>query len=238
MNKKIYIIDSFSDDLPGVKKDIENLVNFFKSPYGGEWKSDEIEHIYADNATILLINIDIIKELSLDYVIIIYSGHGCIDENDNVYIWLQSGIKVPISYFFNLSNKQLFIFDCCRKREPSQLIKESSDIIHAAHTRLSHTRKLYEELIECAMPQKNYLFACSPDEFANDTTNGAAYISELLRHSVNFTEGNQYKTVLEVQTQAEETVPVKYPEQHPDHCIPKLLRAYQLPFSINPLFPQ
>lgn len=240
MKKHAFIIDSDTTDLHGVQTDVDNFVEFLKSPCGGEWRDNEISHISQHCSLTddlgLLCDLHFIKEFNYDYIIVFYSGHGAIVNGKQV-IYLNNGIQTETANLCNLAKKQLTILDCCRKEETSnfsEIIKES---VAASRATIYHTRSYYEFLIAQAKEQQNFLFACSSNEFATDTANGAAYLNALFSaaYSIAKEESCSWLSVREVHDIA--TASVKrnpYLSQNPDYYIPKLRKNESLPFSINP----
>lgn len=234
MKKKIYIIRGDETDLPGIEYDIKHLVSFFTSPCGGGWLPNEIEEISFTRSSFLSITLENIKLLELEYIILIYSGHGGV-EDGLLNIYSCRGRPYPIYKMLNLAEKQLSIFDCCRKtviRHDSEPLTES---ILTKRANLYTTRFMYEGMVHRAIPQQCVLFACSDEECATDTNNGAVYINQLLRHAKGYSDDfTCWKSVHEVHWAASLSVPKIIPTQHPDCLLPKCSAEQCLPFSINP----
>lgn len=234
MKKKIYIIRGDETDLQGVKYDIKHLLSFFTSPLGGDWQPSEIEEISFTHTSSLFLKLEEIKLLELEYVILIYSGHGSV-EDGILNIYSRCGRPYPIYKMLKLAEKQLSIFDCCRKTVIPQEPEPLTESILTKKANFETTRFMYEDLIHRAIPQQCVLFACSEEECATDTNNGAVYINQLLRHAKAYTDNYTYwKSVHEVHWGASLSVPKIIPTQHPDCLLPKCRAEHQLPFSINP----
>lgn len=110
-----------------------------------------------------------LKEIDLDYLILIFTGHGAYDytEYNTDLVLRGSNVSKPWSVkdceINNIARKQLTILDCCRSCESFQqdgLIKES-------HANFSATvssdvaRARYESMIQLAPNQHTVLYACS-----------------------------------------------------------------------------
>lgn len=238
MKKIAIIIKSEANDLPGVVHDEINFWKFLKSPYGGEWHDSEFYTIstppaYRYSNAYLSSELEKIRNGGLEYAIVLYSGHGGINKEQEFVIYPNNGLNVKAEILCGLAQKQLTIFDCCREIDKKpEMIKEAAT---ASRSKCLSTRSLYEQLIHKAMPQQNFLFACGVDECAQDTSNGALYFGALLNSAKTYTDPKRWKTVKEAHDLAAAYVRLRsFDQQHPDCLIPKITRERCLPFSINP----
>lgn len=238
MKKIAIIIKSEANDLPGVVHDVENFKNFLRDPYGGEWHDGEIYTIstpshFRYSNKYLISALDNIKNGRYDYAIVLYSGHGGLNDDEQLIIYPDSGTDIPAAVLCNLAPKQLTIFDCCRSfDEEAKMVKEA---VNASSSICPSTRSFYEQLLHHAHPQQNILFACDMGEYAQDTSKGALYFNALLMAAKTYTSYSRWKTVRETHELAAEYVRLKsFNQQHPDYLIPKIPREHSLPFSINP----
>lgn len=238
MKKIAIIIKSEANDLPGVAHDERNFCNFLKSHYGGAWQDCEFHTVSTppllrSSIAYLCAELSIIQNRHYEYAIVLYSGHGSLNEEEQLIIYPDNGLAVEAKILCNLAPKQLTIFDCCRalEKEP-EMIKEAAD---AAQCYNPIARSRYENLVKKALPQQNFLFACGIDECAQDTSKGALYLNELFKAGKIFTGPMRWKTVREAHELAAKYVSLKsLGQQHPDCLIPKMPREFSLPFSINP----
>jgi hypothetical protein len=228
MRKQILLIGN-TNDLPGVNIDIRNYRDFFKSPFGGSWFDNEIiEHINSSAKEIKdeIINL---KNLKLDYLIVIFSGHGgyiretilelnadeeCIDESE----------------LNNIADRQLNIYDCCRS-ELEPIFESAKSRARTLMFSAYDNREKYENRIMQANHQQVRLYACSIGEVSYDTDTGGVYSKNLL--SVAKKVEKDFMTVGEAHMHASEKVREEFPDQNPDSVIPRLLSSRQLVLSMS-----
>lgn len=229
MEKRILIIGN-TDGLPGVKIDVENYKTFFKSSYGGDWYSSEIIEKVNSSKSEIKTTLENIKSKSLDYLIIIFSGHGG-QERETVLEINSSGETINESEFKNLADRQLNIFDCCRAY-PETITK---GIINEMETRtfsFTNTRARFEKRIMEANRQQVNLYACAIGEYAHDTSKGGAYSKNLL--AVSTIISGDYKLVGTAHEEASVLTTREFPDQHPDADLLRLLSSQQLIIGIKP----
>lgn len=234
MKKRILIISN-DKGLSGVKIDIENYKIFFQGSYGGKWNNDEIIEKHNTSKTDLILELENLKNMSLDYLIVIFSGHGGYDRykrgtllelNSNEYI-LENDLK-------NLAVRQLNIYDCCRicprieiRNLVNSLIIKNTSLIDI------NIRERYEKRIMQSIPQQIYLYACEIDEYAYDTSEGGNYSKHLIQCFLNIE--NEYKLISVAHQEASKLTTNKHPDQHPVISdLPRCLSSQQLIISIKP----
>lgn len=84
MKKKILIFGC-TDDGVGTSKDLYNYRNFFTSSTGGAWlETSEINLLSDPSKADLLLILDKLQKENLDYLIMVFSGHGSYIRNDTV----------------------------------------------------------------------------------------------------------------------------------------------------------
>ena len=170
MRKRILMIGDTSD-LDGVSVDICSYYDFFTSSIGGNWCHDEIDILQSPAKRPLFKKLNEIEEADYDYVITIFSGHGCEMDDEIVLAINGDGEDIVLDDLRNLSQKQLLIIDCCRYSYT--LLPDDILSLLTGTTALSMSRdpirKAYEKCIADAMPQEIILFACDGGEIAKDT---------------------------------------------------------------------
>jgi len=231
MQKKILIIGN-NDGLQGVKVDIENYKGFFKSHIGGEWYDSEIITKLNPSRTEIVDEITRMKSLSLDYSIIIFSGHG--GQKRETILELNSiGEKLYESELKDISKRQLTIFDCCRCY-PEPLVESARGVtalLNKAFTDVG-TRLRYETRIMQAIPQQANLYACSIGEEAKDSSAGGIYSKHLIQSAKRLQ--STFKLVGTTHIEAAELTTIENPKQHPDSLLSKCLSEQQLIISLRP----
>jgi hypothetical protein len=183
MKKKNLMIGN-TDNLPGVPIDISGFYDFFASPIGGNWCSEEMDILLNPPLHSLLQKIEAIANADNDFVITIFSGHGGEAYNGTVLSINGRGEKVMMQTLMNLAPKQLHIFDCCRSPMPRP-IDFSFRKTRATKRSMFRDpiRRAYEARIRVALPQEVFLFACDEGEAAKDTADGFYSYSQYLLHA-------------------------------------------------------
>src|SRR5688572_4065117 len=105
----------FTDFLPGVFPDLQNMKAFLLSPQGGAWKKEEITMLYNPGKKKLL---QTVKAMQADYTLTFFSGHGFPDDFDRRFISLTNGECTTDVKLLNSSARQLVLIDDCRKFIP------------------------------------------------------------------------------------------------------------------------
>jgi len=229
MEKRILLIGN-DEGLPGVKVDIENYKNFFKSSIGGAWLDSELIPKLNVSRFDLLKEIQRLKLQSLDYLVVIFSGHGG-QKRETVFELNPSGETLNESEIRHICNRQLNIFDCCRAY-PQRLFEGT--IYKAVSETLTDftTRRKYENRILESIHQEVLLYACSIGEVANDTSQGGVYSKYLIQSSKP--TNTKYRLVGSAHQAASVLVTNDFPNQHPDSVLPRCLSEQQLIIGINP----
>lgn len=180
-------IPSKGNFLPGVSRDVNNYLSFFKSDNGGAWENNEIiPKVYDWTPLALRTAIDRRKVERLDYAVIVFAGHGYALKNGDTYFELSDGNDVSLStiksWFPN--QKVLMIADSCQSfvnlyREGGILSEALAQRPFSQHR--DYLRNLYNSRIE-SVPTGAFTFASavSPGESANDTSKGGLYSYNLL----------------------------------------------------------
>ena len=200
--KAILIFNDGGPDnyLPGVKLDRANYLGFLKSPEGGAWEDNEIM-VYDNNCTraTLQTYIDTYRRAEgVGYWLIIFSGHGYTNDNDQTILELSPGDDCLVQDIKNATDysRRLLIADSCRT------------VIHAITDSLKRERRLFSTIARhdeyrdrCRalyMTQLegvygntfNVVYATANNQAANDDdTTGGYYTFELLHAAQACIEG-------------------------------------------------
>lgn len=228
MQKRILIIGN-DDGLPGVKVDFENYKRFFKSNYGGEWSDVEIIEKLNVSKADLLTQLISLKAMKLDYLIVVFSGHGG-QERETMLELNSKGECIAESDLKNLAHRQLNIYDCCRSYPQLLLDSVRSEMKLKLYSFIS-TRLKFEKRIMEASHQQVCLYACSIGEVANDTSKGGAYSKNLINCSISDT--NEYTLVGTAHEAASILTTVEFSKQHPDSVIPRYFTSQQLIIGVK-----
>lgn len=173
--------------LPGVSRDVDNYLAFFKSDNGGAWENDEIiSKCYDWTLSSLRTSIFCRRMEGLDYAVIVFAGHGYALRNGETYFELSDGNDVSLSTIKSWfpTQKVLMIADSCQcfvnlYREGGILNEAIAQRQFSRHR--EYLRNLYNRHIE-SVPTNAFTFASavSPGEGANDTSKGGLYSYNLL----------------------------------------------------------
>lgn len=173
--------------LPGVSRDVNNYLSFFKSNNGGAWENNEIiPKVYDWTSAGLYSTIYGRRMEGLDYAVIVFAGHGYALRNGETYFELSDGNDVSLSTIKSWfpTQKVLMIADSCQSfvnlyREGGILNEAFAQRQFSQHR--NYLRNLYNSRIE-SVPTNAFTFASavSPGEGANDTSKGGLYSYNLL----------------------------------------------------------
>jgi len=236
LNKKALIIGCSGNSegyLPGVEKDVKSIKNFLTSPYGGYWYKNEIIISYNETVNEIKNKIKSLKNENLDYLFIVFSGHGDFDSRKNERrLWIDEENYLYESDILNISSKQLTIIDACagmeEEEEFSITAMESMKIVSSEK---NYRKKFEEYLVKCPN-QEIILYSSKKGEYSTDTSRGGLFIQSLLDIAK---ENQEYEvlTALKAFELSENKVTRNSKnKQHPDYfAYPK--SGKKLPFSLK-----
>ena len=109
-----------NNHLDGIQYDKSDYLDFFHLPEGGYWQDEEIQ-IYDNSANIQQIRSQLIGVGAdyYDYIVIVFSGHGCANRFGETYFELSQGHEASLGDFKDLKNitgttRYMMIADSCR----------------------------------------------------------------------------------------------------------------------------
>jgi hypothetical protein len=230
MKKRILLIGN-NDGLPGVQKDFVNYKSFFMDEIGGNWHHDEIISKMNPKKTDLKKELQNLKNSSLDFLVVIFSGHGG-QKRETVLEINDNDEQIYESELNNIATRQITIFDCCRVYPLLEFTERYDRVLRKSASITTNIRELYERRIMQAIPQQLSLYACSIGESASDTNDGGVYSKNLLKgarliQSDYMTVGKAHEIATNLTKQ--ETI-----AQNPDSKLIRCLSSQELIFSINP----
>ncbi|WP_196360376.1 caspase family protein [Vibrio anguillarum] len=189
MNKKILIISNPGEQgaenyCEGVNVDVEQYINYFKSPLGGFWYESEISHL--NRPTESNVKTAIYELATLDYSLILFCGHGWYSSIDRATILeLRKGQELSEMELRKGGGKRTIVLDCCREVHEESIVKAAMESFSKARKISDLTpvecRKYYEKSISDASNGLIVTHACSISETAGDSTNYGGYYSGSLR---------------------------------------------------------
>lgn len=224
--------DTKEEKLYGVSKDLIKYKNHLLSLKGGAWLEDEIVTLEDTNINTLKRVILDVKLQQCDVVFTLYSGHGEYDTiNHCRNIWIDSKTKCSERELYSLSPKQIIILDSCSgERENEYAANESRSRIVLENKyidKFSLARKKYEQKCNECVNQTLKFYAAEKGTYANDTSEGGTYSTELLRVLHN---SNEDISIYKAHIMADRLIR-SYTEQKPDYDVPRLFNY--LPGVIN-----
>lgn len=131
MKKRVLMIANNAGSI-GALKDVELYTNFFLSLDGGAWEPSEIlEPLVSPSASELMARLITLHAEKLDYLVVIFSGHGCLHKNMKDTCLCLRGETLDADTcildrnLLGFAKKQLTILDCCRywETEPELLVE-------------------------------------------------------------------------------------------------------------------
>lgn len=229
MEKKILLIGN-NDGLPGVKIDLENYKKYFLSEIGGEWYDSEIIEKLNPKKEDLIKLIDSLRTKLLDYIIVIFSGHGGMKRDTILEINPENELFSE-TRFENIASKQVTILDCCRTY--AQNLSESVENMRfmKSFSAARGTRARFERRIREAASQQIKIYSCATGECSHDTPKGGAYSKNLLEAA--YADESEYIYFGRTHVTAAEKTAKQFSDQHPEIIQPKLLTSQQLILGIN-----
>jgi hypothetical protein len=207
MKRKAIIIANQDLLLTGVSKDIDHIKNFLKGISGGAWNSDEIEVNINPSLSSLKLSLAIDRLMGYDYMMVFFTGHGG-HKREQTYVQINNDKQlIAQSELENLCKKQINIYDCCRseieelKEARNSVTFDSLDFSDSLRLNRMEARRLYENQIQRAKPQQLILYSCSLNEYSQDESYGALYLTNLLKDANRFDNcqyyGHRFKVALE-----------------------------------------
>jgi hypothetical protein len=234
MKKRVLLIGN-NNGLEGVNVDFQNYSHFFQSKIGGEWYQSEIIPMMNPSRLALILKINELKAMVLDYLIVIFSGHGG-QERETVLELNNRGETISESELKYISSRQLNIYDCCRSYPSiAEASQRSLKMFNLGGAIERSTRAMYEKRIQNSIQQQICLYACSIGETAEDTSKGGVYSSNLLEVAISIKGTTEsYYLVGQTHIAAKSIVKSRGYRQNPDATLPRCISTQQLIFSINP----
>lgn len=111
--ERIALLFGNRNRLNGTKKDMIDFMTFLKSPNGGAWNDTEIKGYVDAPSSLILSELNSIRNHGYDYAIIYFTGHGGVKEGTILEINPSNEI-IKESELLGLAPKQITILDCCR----------------------------------------------------------------------------------------------------------------------------
>jgi hypothetical protein len=222
-----------------VPVDISGFYDFFASPAGGNWCSEEMDILLNPPLRSLLQKIEAIATADYDYVITFFSGHGSESDDGTVLSINGRSELIMMNALTNLSQRQLLILDCCRSPMPPLI---DTDFTETGATKLSMSRdplrRAYEDRLWDSIPQEVILYACDEGEKSTDTPYGGNYSQYLLyvAEMLSTDSVSPFVSVSEVHFVAASLMRRDNLEQRPQIIQPRCALNRQLPLVVGEEF--
>ncbi|TCJ15235.1 caspase family protein [Parasulfuritortus cantonensis] len=238
MKRKALLIGNTSG-LQGVQVDITRFFAFLKSNAGGAWYDSEIDVLENASKSVLLDKVNELRRQSLDYLIVLFSGHGGQVLRQTVLEINGAGESIEETKLRKMAERQLNVYDCCRSI--SSTVQKSiamDSLSFSLRESVSQVRQRFENRIMQAIPQQALLYSCSVGQVSYDTASGGVYLSNLLKAAQTLDHSQGFKLVgLAHEEAMGPTVDYAAKEKHgrqvPEAILPKCLSSQQLVISIN-----
>ena len=236
MKRKAVLIGNTSG-LQGVQVDITRFTAFLKSNSGGAWYDSEIDILENEGKSTLLHKIDTLKNQSLDYLVVLFSGHGGQLRQTMLEINGQ-GETIEETLLRQITVRQLNIYDCCRAFSVTMMKKATESLSASFSESVNRNRQRYDDRIMQAIPQQALLYSCSIGQVSYDTANGGVYLSNLLNAAQTISYDQEFKLVGLAHQEAiapttENSLREKQGRQVPEAVLPKCLSSQQLIISMK-----
>lgn len=170
------IIIHANDEKIGTKKDFQNMYNFLRSPLGGSWNSNEISEELSRQCVINKIR-QITEEI--DYLFIVFTGHGSIDKNNEYHLKVSDGIITLNELLKAKAKRKTIIIDSCRSY--SEEVSSYTQIVSENLNLINNTRTIFDDAISVTQNGLNILYSASKGQFSRGGENGGLYLNSLLK---------------------------------------------------------
>lgn len=203
MERKVLIISNPGEQgdehyCKGVLRDVENYVDYFKSPLGGGWNiSTEI--VLLSRPAVPTLRQELASLCKVDYSLIVFTGHGGYSEkSDSTILELRKQEHIDSSELRCGTKKRTIILDCCRS--PINLfaeeVEQGKEIVAAyVDLDLAECRRYYKDAIENCDIGVIVAYSCSPDQKAydSDSGKGGVYSYNLIRYCKDWARNQDLK---------------------------------------------
>lgn len=180
--RRALIIGAPDPDIPGVELDVANYRRFLLSPLGGAWKPEEVITLNSPSKMEVAVQLQALTGVS--YSLTIFAGHGrYLVPQGTTIVQLRKSVEMDSLELRRGAEKHTLILDCCRM--PSTRLAMEAFMEKAAKRELSlnpdSCRRAFDYRIDQCGKGLVVLFACSVDEYANESEEGGYYSSSLIR---------------------------------------------------------
>ncbi|WP_343654149.1 caspase family protein [Paraburkholderia caribensis] len=238
VRRQALIVGCPDSDIPGVRVDMKNYREFFKSMSGGLWYDNEITTLESPTQSGLQQALDSLKKA--DYSIVVFAGHGgYVASKKTTMLQLRANVTVDEYTLKFGAPLRTVIIDACRMPVKETLREEFRKSVIAmdsiAHPELS--RFAFDNHVRKCAPGLAVMYACSVGQGAGDSAQqGGTYSSILLSEADAWGSNlaNKGKTVMSISEAHDRATPLvdrlRAGEQTPDAIFPRTVPRF--PFAI------
>lgn len=208
------------DFCSGVLVDAKNYPEFLTAPFGGAWQRSEITSM--DRPTAADVRRAVRSLSSVDYSIVVFSGHGYYSrQRDSTIVALNQSDEIDSNELRAGANRRLLVLDCCRVRVDDHLIEQVLKFSSSRPPTLdpARCRAAYDRAIGACPTGQVIAFSCGIDETSTDhSVTGGLYSSNLLTLSRQWAErstGSPTWSIIDAHTAASAAVTRRNGQQHP-----------------------
>lgn len=180
--RRALIIGAPDADIPGVKLDVANYNRFLLSPLGGAWKPEEV--ITLNSPSKAEVDAQLKALAGVSYSVTFFAGHGrYLASRGTTIVQLNKSVEMDSLELRHGAGKHTLILDCCRKSSSQRLM----EALMAKAAKQEHVldprrcRRVFDNRIDQCGNGVVVLFACSVDEYANESPEGGYYTTSLIR---------------------------------------------------------
>ena len=186
----------------GVKRDVKNFYNYFRSPMGGGFYPNEIKMLENTDWPSLVVKMLLNR---VDYSIVVFSGHGfagipsCLTK---LKINEKNTVSVLDIAKVNPAQKQLFIVDACRNyfsEKPKSSNEKSAlekNLDFSSDLDIVSARTAFEKVAGHANDGLQVIYSCAPNESSKISENGSYFSKSLLESVKDWAEYRDVNNVL------------------------------------------
>lgn len=237
VRRKALIVGCPDNAIPGVRVDMRNYREFFKSMSGGLWYEKEITTLESPTESDLQKALDALK--NADYSIVVFAGHGAyVTSKRTTMLELRANVAVDEYVLKFGAPRHTVIIDACRKPVKETLLEEFRKSVLAmdSASQPELSRYAFDSQVRKCTPDLAVMYACSIGQGAGDSAlQGGTYSSALLSEARAWGSDltNRGKTVLSISEIHERAVPLvtrlRAGQQTPDAVFPRTVPRF--PFA-------
>lgn len=221
MERRALIIycDKVGTHLTGPPYDNRNFRSHLKRNIGGNWIESEIKSLRNPTSSLVKDYMDRFVNYA-DYSLVVFSGHGFINQADNFQYLECADRPICIKEIVSKAPRQTIIIDACSgffNPEEDEIIKSITEFREFSGER--STRELFDSAVLIAEAGISVLASSGVGEASHDTDFGGAYAVSVLKACENWKQTDTKHQVYTIKQAHEEGTRIMYHDyitiQHP-----------------------